>query len=930
MTSQIPTLRNRSLKSAQQLIERDPSILDRTNVALKQVINCSSDQSSLVRDSALQLLSKFLLLKPQLEKQAYPRIVQLSGDEAIQVRKRAMKVLKDIYTRNDAEDIKATIAAGLILRVKDHDEGVADLARQIFDELWMIPLHGSASKDKVAHELTLQKQASLIVKTSQQTESSLVMLEALLESMLSNDAKNAAANFKVSKSIVAAMFDAIIDNEDRPDRPSQLHLTRTLTVFAKVRPKLFTTAQLNLLATYIKNLKTSDNLQMFVPVVSIYRHVFPTLMGSLGNDFLRTVQTDLLASITTLPKSVLLETAMCLWITGELLENQDKIVNLISSVIISLNARKDKDLLDPANEKDASAVRRYIQLSGPFGKACNLDIHAETIKKKIPSWKGASVSGLIIDTICNFTRQKQPQAVREVALESVAMICQAWPQNYLRLDVTKAFDLVFRNDDSKLKQIVLSGIREFMAQEEKRSESGADIKVGGGTEQGQERLAKSFVPTDNDGATTTIAQQFLPHIVRIALSADDELALLAVYVVASVNRQGLVHPKECGPPLIALETSPNKAIATLAFEEHRRLHHKHESMFEKEYIKTVYQTFTYQRDVFSDPRGVVIQVGQPTRAKLGPLFEVLKLGNAKLRKRFLTNLTGRVNFELGKLDTKGAMPDTVLFARFAMENLAVFEYPKMDELLALVTALEKMVVAGTGTTVAHAIELDILRVRLEENKQPQQIELNGFGPDSQLVTPQLPAKQPVDPARLRQLTVASMILLLAWETRTHIRYLWGLQKHGKNVTVATKDLNKAPTKALFVQTDKAVDKYLEKAETIMSALDTESSQLQLVKQFAELLAIDHEVKVGEHEEEEADMNGDADEDGPDLLAGKNRKRKGSVGPSTPNSKRRKSANLNSAQKKSGGSSKGGKKRSGSRSRAGSSASADDDEDGGWD
>ena len=651
-----------------------------------------------------------------------------------------MKVLKDIYVRNEDEEIKATIAAGIIHRIKDHDEGVADLARQIFDEIWLMPLHEGSRKDKVSQELALQHQASLMVKTAQQHETGSVMLEGLLSSVLSNDSKNAVANFKVCKAILAAIFDAIIDNEDRPDRPSQLHLARTLTVFAKVNSKLFTTAQLTLLAAYIKNLKSSENLQMFVPVVSIYRHVFPTLSTSLGDEFLRTVQTNLLAAIGNLPKLVLLESAMCLWITGEILSSQDKVVNLISSVISSLIARKDDDLLDPNKQKIASAVRRYIQLAGAFGKACNFDAYADNIRAKVPTWKGASVSGLLIDTICSFTRQKQPQPVREVALESVAMICQAWPQNYLRMDVTKAFDLVFRNDDQKLKYIVLAGIRDFLGQEEQRSESGANIKVGDGAAYGHERLAQSFVPTDNDGATTTIAQQFLPHIVGIALSAENDLALVATQIVASVNRQGLVHPKECGPPLIALETSPNKVIANIAFEEHRRLHHKHESMFEKEYMKTVYQTFAYQRDIFNDPRGVIVQTGQPTRAKLGSLFDVLKVGNAKLRKRFLTNLVGRVDFELPKLEIKGEAPDAVLFARFVLENLAIFEYSKLDELLALVAALERLVVAGTGTTIAHGIELDILKVSITESSRPQGTVSNGVYQEQQ----QLPSgSQPV-------------------------------------------------------------------------------------------------------------------------------------------------------------------------------------------
>jgi cohesin loading factor subunit SCC2 len=516
--------------------------------------------------------------------------------------------------------------------------------------------------------------------------------------------------------------------------------------------------------------------------------------------------------------------------------------------------------------------------------------------------------------------------VRESALESIAMICQGWPQHYLRNDVGTAFELVFYNSNVRLQHIVLEGFKLFFLHEEKRSETGAEIKVGDGAVYGQERLAASFIASDNDGAATTIAQKFLQHILNIALATVDDIALSATQVIASINRQGLVHPKECGPALVALETSTHKVIASIAFEGHRTLHQKHESMFEKEYMKAVQRAFMYQKDIIKDVRGILLQ---PYSAKLRPLVEVLKTGTSKVRKRFLGNICARVDFELPKLEFSEEMPIQVLFARFIMENLAFFEYVRIDELLHLVSCLEKMVVAGTGASVAHAIETDILKVRLQPNGDSQVT--NGYyqpDPEEQLIQyqPQELANEPIDHARLRQLAVASMILTMVWETRTHLRTLWGLQKSTKT-KITAKDFNKAPTRTPFMNGDK----FVERISTTMNALETPDTQLAICKSFAELLSIDHELKItAEEEDEEVDLarqtagyetpsEGEVDTHStPGSGKGKKRKSGASLAGQTPK-RQRKSATPKKAQA-----------RPRKRSRAGSSASADDDEyDGSW-
>jgi len=254
-------------------------------------------------------------------------------------------------------------------------------------------------------------------------------------------------------------------------------------------------------------------------------------------------------------------------------------------------------------------------------------------------------------------------------------------------------------------------------------------------------------------------------------------------------------------------------------------------MFEKEHMKAVRQAFAYQKDVVHDPRGATTQ---PFASKLRSLFEVLKYGKAAIRKRFLANLCAKINFELSSVETEGDPPEQLLSARFCLENLAFFDYTKLDEIQYLVSCLEK-VVTGTGTSVAHAIETEVLRIRLDagqSNQQPPNAGTTAM-PDAQS------DDTPVDLQRLRQLTVASTILSMAWETRTFLRRLWPLKSK-----TSQKDTAKAANRVPGV----TGDKYFEKTAELMTALDSPDAMAAHCRAFAELLKVDNEVRIADEDD----------------------------------------------------------------------------------
>ncbi|TVY50165.1 Protein rad9 [Lachnellula cervina] len=863
MTSEQATVRSKSLKSVNQVLDTDPTILDREPAVMNLIMRCSNDGSVQVRDSALNLVGKCISLRPALEEEMIPGILQRVNDSGVGVRKRAMRLSKDIYLRNTNRDVRSLIADSLLHRVVDQDEGVQELARQTIEEVWMSPFYQPTSVEDTSAQfrLGMADHVALMVKTVQRGSGVSSVLDKVLKNMLSEDSKYAAANFKVCKALVATMFETIIDNPagEGNEAPSARDALLVLMIFAKSNAKLFTPEQIQLLQPYTSNVSGGDDMAIFRSVIVIFRHVLPHL-SKAHNAFLGEVRKVLIQQVGRMGRAILDDLIACLWIISEVLGDFQNLTRLTLSSLVGINGLKKVDLNDPTKADYIRKITRLLLIGGMCGKHCDLDPHAEFFKKAFPTWKDNSVSKLMCDTFAPFASPSQPLEVRKGALDAIGMVCQSWPKNFSSANIYTSFREVFNDNNPALETIVLGAFKDFLLLEEKRSEAGREALPGAAADP----TAKLGVMGggQGDGVAIGIAQRFLPDVVRIALSRQDEQGLLATEVIASVARQGLVHPKECGVPLITLETSQNSKIAEIAFREHRAVHEKHETILEKEYMRAVQMAYTYQRDVAKNTNGATLN---PYTSKLHQMIEVLKISKVKNRKRFFETLCSRIDFDPAKIDIE-EVPHHLEFSQFIIENMAFFEYATVDELLAAITAMEK-VVAATGTGIAHSIETEIFHVSLDQ--PTSQVDANGQ------MQPALPT---VNLRRLQLLTASSMMLSSLWSARTFLRRQYGLmnkQRDTKNKS-ATKDLNRAPVKAQGV----SGDKFWEDSSSTMTALDSEDSMMNQCRAFVELLNVDHDFKVAAEGDEEAERTKlstpSEDEEGtpgPPGGSGRGRKRK---------------------------------------------------------
>ncbi|KAK4494070.1 hypothetical protein PRZ48_014333 [Zasmidium cellare] len=904
LSSEQPTVRSRSLKSVNTLLEKDPSVLDRDGHVLGHITRCLSDASALVRDSALGLLQKCVNLRPTLELKVYKQILPRTNDTAVGVRKRAMAFLKDVYLHSDDNVVRAPISNALISRMQDNDESVAEVARTTIEDVWFSAFRDIASSDRsVDAQLRLDSHTALIIQTVELGDNVADVLEKMIKKLLTSS-KQASDNVRIAKMFVAVIVERLRDG-NLPGSASQATVAHTLEVFAKAWPKLFTPTQLSHFEPFTTHLSTTADLDMFIPTVNILNHTLPVVIGINKEDLDKLSIALLTALNKTLPKSVLAVIAPCVATIDALLGHTNRVLTVCKSTLLPIyNERRTQT----STESTARQTKRLVIL-GQLGKSCDLDRHLAEFKSdpRYASYRGDNVAGLLLEIICYFTSPTQPMAIREAAMEAICEICQSYPEHFERADVVNAIEAVFAARVQSLESAMLTSLEVFFARGVAGGEQQEEIAAG--IEGGAQRLGGTYKATGHDKASAALSQRFMPQFLRIALSSVSDVALTAARIVVLINTSGLSYPQDSAPGLVALETCPNSAIASLAFQAHKEQFGKYESIFEKQLVKAVQRAFQYQVQVVQSPTGCS---GSPPTAKLHFFWDVTKTGKSAVRQKFATNICASMNFDPAKLQLKGSTSPHLMYVRFCVENIAFFDYISVTEVLHLLSALEKTV-AGTGTEVAQAIESDIQKIQVPTSSSAAM----ESGSDGLILasTEPMPAPQNnnVDPQRLEQLSVSAQILSLIWETRTYLRKLWMMQKYADKPKAVSKDGSKVPTRA--TNAPALTEAFQRTIKHLMASLDTENAKMAMCTSFVDMYTVDADVKVGSGDEDNMELDDDDD-----ARSVSSTSKSPSVG-ATPRGKKRKSVD---------GGAGGGPKKRGRPRKSSMSKKNDFDDEGGWD
>lgn len=235
-------IRTKAMKCLTAIVEADSSVLGRTDMQIG-VNHSLLDHSTSVREAAVDLIGKFVLSRPELIDKYYSMLLARILDTGVSVRKRVIKIFKDICIECPQFHKIPEICVKMIRRVND-EEGIRKLVMEVFQNMWFTPT--------VDNPTLVRKVVNIIDVVASSKDIGIEWFEMLLISLFKPREDHKDDSTKVvtepPKSLITAcrqIVDCLIENvltlEEGGASGSAERLVAcliTLYLFAKIRPQL--------------------------------------------------------------------------------------------------------------------------------------------------------------------------------------------------------------------------------------------------------------------------------------------------------------------------------------------------------------------------------------------------------------------------------------------------------------------------------------------------------------------------------------------------------------------------------------------------------------------------------------------------------------------------------------------------------------------
>lgn len=252
------------------------------------------------------------------------------------------------------------------------------------------------------------------------------------------------------------------------------------------------------------------------------------------------------------------------------------------------------------------------------------------------------------------------------------------------------------------------------------------------------QMGRHVALNDRLSVSSAIVQRYMDPILDAALSQHPQTQSAAVDILSFTIKQGLAHPLQSFPVIVALETSPNTTLSARASALHSVLNSKHASLLNSRYIVSARASFSYQAKLVHARGGSgAVEGARGGTALLHRWFALVREKRGP-KLEFLKALV-RV-FDVGT--SLVAVQDDIDFARYMAENFAAFDYKTQEEVLLVVKSLTN-VLSTAGMQCIEALSPGYLLAQLQAPivQQPLRTQADGTEAPVPDVTTADPAEQ---------------------------------------------------------------------------------------------------------------------------------------------------------------------------------------------
>lgn len=635
--------KSKALRIFSTLIDKDLEILHSRKIQ-DSIALLLQDKSPLVRDAAIDFISKFVLTKPELSTNFYKPICGCLNDSSTLVKKRVIRLIKSMYLNLDNIKGKVYIATKILMSLYDEEDSIVDLVKIFLKD---ILIGSDVASDNVEILMEVVNLGGKVTKQFQEYIRSIVL----------SDSRDYSLN-----SIVNTALDQINDYSDNAKIEKGLKL---ISILVDCESKLITQEQLISLQPHLMD-ENSHGSVIYYNLI-ILKRALPEV-GALRPDYAQSVQIFLIQNLTKFNIKEMNEAMPCIWYLCELQGNTDKLSNASISCMRMIKPYLDKQLVIHLDAK----LEKLIHLLGCFGTYCRMEKHRELfINASLGFRNNESVVSVIMKYLLFFCEGER--RIKNAAISNVINICIEHPKFFLSEPILKIFDSEFKTLDSTIIQSIITGLVKFLKLEEeysqKRNEKDGvkkhqnlDLAVFHGN-------SKSSV---TDGICAGLVQRYTKTILDLCVLDNGVLITSCLEYLQLVVQLGFSNPRVCIPTIIAFEANENPRIRRIAISLHKDLYEKHESLTDNSYVEGIKLGISFLKTTQSN----ILTNNEYFQC----IYEIVSSAHSS-RKKFVNSLA-----KLIRADDDITKDE----ATFVAQNIAFIKLTTLEECLILITKIDQI------------------------------------------------------------------------------------------------------------------------------------------------------------------------------------------------------------------------------------------------
>ncbi|KAI9611647.1 hypothetical protein H4Q26_008602 [Puccinia striiformis f. sp. tritici PST-130] len=697
------TFRSKAIKALALVVAKDETVFFQESVR-RALENRMHDSSPAVRDATVELVGKYVVDRPDLAVAFLPQISARIADKGISVRKRVVKLLKAIYLILNEEEwigLKVDISHRLISRIHDEETSIRVLAMNALEELWF--------NQPASDTFDVSLASSILVKVTAAYKELSSPVESVMKFILKQCAKQgdtARQRFdQRCKDIVEHLIDQLMDVAPARDQAfSEVECIQTICILTFASPKLLEPNKALMLLPYLKGATTPSENQMVQYLLQIFR-VCVTLIPKSSSTFGEQLQRTLLVLVNK-PNlngggAVLQETIACFCaVVIQHTQDYEALLNVFKACETRL--RKDMQQLNDSsatsNTKSLPVLMYLVSTLVAYGQFEKLPADQKHIQEALETISQDSIHVHVYNLLLSVYDAKPAQKIKNVTLTCLGFLYRAFPSLMTRRESITLMDSVFNNDndsDSDLQHRLLKLIMESISNQIEQGQG--DAEPVDTKEVDVNQLIGNVDAFPDSGVISAIVQRYLPHITTLAQSIKPHIQKTAVDIISFTIKQGLTHPLECVPVLVALESSKDATIASQVFALHTLLHVQRGNLVHCRFLETMNKVFDCHTKASGTSSFVNGYSNNPIRSVLASWYTLLSEKRV-WRLAFLKALikSFSIDAQADKVDR-----NTVGFQQYLAEALLTLELKTEEEAMVLIESLN----CSVGSSAYQTLQL---------------------------------------------------------------------------------------------------------------------------------------------------------------------------------------------------------------------------------